>query len=495
MSAQTSTSTSNQRMCLPPEIWHYVGQYIPLEDLKRLYGVNLLFFDLSMDAMYRSIVFGNINDLKIHQLDSLKDPKIACRVRSLSIPVNVERNHYEKQEAAPRPPSSFEKAFRRLFRRTRQVKPDPKQVERAAIAEMIAQVIPLMPNVERYTLSWSACSDPLPPYHEVAWRTFSPNLVDIALTVNTALAPHIGILSSFKFPRLESLSIQIDEDFKGPPTPWMKLVECQKTLASFVSPSRSTLKKLRMRSSLLPLAELYSPLPEFENLVVLGVEMTVHMEAGDARSFPILVIGKQASHLEELDIRIGGDDDVRPIIQSFPCFCMKDLRIPKLTTLTISAQLLNTLEHEQQIATFFRIHSSTLRILHIRGLWLASNSVAHPGLATVLDNSRALTTLSLVSEYLQASHLGLLASSLPQLERLTLNIEYVLSNTGSDAASPSDIFPKWHEVTDYMHPFVDDIKQDLSLQQWHLQDITIQRQSCCGILVLWGLMKLCRIHS
>ncbi|KAJ3514707.1 hypothetical protein NLJ89_g2229 [Agrocybe chaxingu] len=249
-----------------------------------------------------------------------------------------------------------------------------------------------------------------------------------------------------------------------------------------------------MRSSRLLLTELYSSLPQLENLVVLGVEMTA-AEAHDARSFPFLLVEKQASHLKELEIRIDNDDDeVRPLIDIFPSFCTQDLHIPQLTTLTISAQLLNSLTHEQQIAAFFRTHSSTLRTLHIRGLWLASNSAVLPGLATVLDNSPTLTNLSLVPKYLQASHLGFLASSLPRLERLTLNIEYIISNSGGDAAIPSDIFPKWHESPDYTHPFVNEIKQCSSLQQWRLQDITIQRRSCCGVLVLWGLMRLCAEH-
>ena len=41
---------------IPPEIWLHVTKFIPEEDLRDLFGVNSIFFNIAMDIRYREIV-------------------------------------------------------------------------------------------------------------------------------------------------------------------------------------------------------------------------------------------------------------------------------------------------------------------------------------------------------------------------------------------------------------------------------------------------------
>ena len=53
---------------IPPEIWFHVAKFIPKEDLRDLFGVNSIFFNIAMDIRYREIMISTTTIMKIGTL-------------------------------------------------------------------------------------------------------------------------------------------------------------------------------------------------------------------------------------------------------------------------------------------------------------------------------------------------------------------------------------------------------------------------------------------
>ncbi|KAG6833328.1 hypothetical protein H0H87_008504 [Tephrocybe sp. NHM501043] len=70
---------------LPPDIWALVTQTISLRELMKMMSVNRAFFDLALDARYRTAEWTMLDQKMIRQLDCLQSPSIAIRVRRLYI--------------------------------------------------------------------------------------------------------------------------------------------------------------------------------------------------------------------------------------------------------------------------------------------------------------------------------------------------------------------------------------------------------------------------
>ena len=59
---------------IPPEIWLHVAKFIAKEDLRDLFGVNSIFFNIAMDIRYREIVIitTTMHDIIKFELETLK---------------------------------------------------------------------------------------------------------------------------------------------------------------------------------------------------------------------------------------------------------------------------------------------------------------------------------------------------------------------------------------------------------------------------------------
>ena len=59
---------------VPPEIWLHVAKFIPKEDLRDLFGVNSIFFNIAMDIRYREILISTttVHDIMEFKLETLK---------------------------------------------------------------------------------------------------------------------------------------------------------------------------------------------------------------------------------------------------------------------------------------------------------------------------------------------------------------------------------------------------------------------------------------
>ncbi|KAF7422757.1 hypothetical protein PC9H_010915 [Pleurotus ostreatus] len=68
---------------LPPELWRHILSYIDSSLLLPICGVNHVFRDVALDHRHRHLWLGYLSDTKILLIQSLKDPWLAKRVKSL----------------------------------------------------------------------------------------------------------------------------------------------------------------------------------------------------------------------------------------------------------------------------------------------------------------------------------------------------------------------------------------------------------------------------
>ncbi|TFK35794.1 hypothetical protein BDQ12DRAFT_263937 [Crucibulum laeve] len=77
---------SNAVELLPVELWLYIASFIPKGDLRKLAGLNRIFYELVMNDLYHELNLINPNPrLLIFLLESLRDPTVAKRVRILKL--------------------------------------------------------------------------------------------------------------------------------------------------------------------------------------------------------------------------------------------------------------------------------------------------------------------------------------------------------------------------------------------------------------------------
>ncbi|CAA7268409.1 unnamed protein product [Cyclocybe aegerita] len=480
-------------MSLPAKIWHHISTFVPLSDLKELYAVNQAFFDISMNARYRELRFEQLNKFVFHQLESLRNREIASRVRSFHLSPRVIRDQleleYENEEAAAlrlqetqKPPSRLRRIARRLFGRFNRPDEDEHRgsndsTRTTPILDAISNVIPLMTNVQHYSVKWSRFDDFSAPYAGLVWQLFSSNVVDLELAISASQASQLMTMLSVPIPQLESLAIDLLID-----TPFLK---CQVALGRLVSAVRGTLKKLRVHSNpFLPLSTLFSHMPELPRLVDLQICISgpgMHMD-----DVALALVKRQAAHLQKLylsSFKLG-------FSQAKTSFCLDEVVMPYLHSLDIVPELLNC--PEAQLSTFFSTHASTLKHFCIQGFWPMD------GPQTVLESlghrnpHHSLTRLSLYIPF-QAKVLDRLATIFFRLDSLWLRIGKVSSNSQDTQVIPSDSFPDINFVLESQssHFLLQDMGQYESFERWKLRNIMIKRYSCCGDLILWGLMRLC----
>ncbi|KAH7877196.1 uncharacterized protein C8R40DRAFT_1168533 [Lentinula edodes] len=201
---------------LPLEIWIYIAAFIPEATLRDLLGVNLFFYNISMDVRYKSVVLQRFSAGTKKLLLRLADPAVGKRVRFLTASPD-----FQFYGAVASPPSFGDRInilqhVLHSFRRSRfdhVLRPEKE----GTIA--LINALPVMSNVMAFTVdshSWGEHSGPeLNTFLNTAWTSFSSNLKKLSLRGHAASFRTI-ITSKPSLPKVEELFFELIDSPSSP---------------------------------------------------------------------------------------------------------------------------------------------------------------------------------------------------------------------------------------------------------------------------------------
>ncbi|KAF5336515.1 hypothetical protein D9611_006568 [Ephemerocybe angulata] len=476
---------------IPPEIWALIAQHLPKSSLIPLRSINKLFYALALDEMYNEFVMNQINGRFIQKLEGLKDAGHAKRVRRLYLdpPCLHELATYEKlhehhpaEHIDPNPVTIFATRLLRKFvsRHPEGSQPEEKAASSTEITDDLLAVIPTLDNVTQFTLSWNSAEGFDAPYLTLAWYTLPSNLQELHLDVHprfvASLLPH-----DVNFPQLTTLKFSLCiTEADETPTLTSQTID---NMAKFIGKFKHSLKALYIGSpQKRNLGEVYALLPRFDNLQEF--EICPHTFASPSNLLSFLQM-----HSEVLR-SITYASDPNPAFQD-------GLSQLDMTALEKLVMRLNYVPYPRAWWTapssFFNSVSSTLRVLLIEAAVTVAELIqlldAFPAPVAIEEFSVSIHNLSI-------EILVIMAKRLPKLKSLDLRIHDVIAK-GGFPITPGEFFPE-NTMSTNLHPrqttpeaFIQWAKDDLPPLAWGLQDILIKRRSCCGDLILWGIMRLC----
>ncbi|EAU81402.2 hypothetical protein CC1G_05232 [Coprinopsis cinerea okayama7 len=491
---------------LPSELWTVIAQFLSPDDIADLMFLNRTFLDLALDEKYKELKMEKLNVLFCNKLWALKSPDYARRVRTVHLqPLLLhERENVEQIRLAQGPPSSESpspsriktyatRLYHRFFDKTGNLLDHwqddvPAAVE---ISQMLMEVIPFMTNVRSFTLMEEGVVKLSAPYIDIAWRTIAPRLEELSLWIHPRRVEDLLPLG-ISFPVLKKLSIQFP--FQAPTTTAAATSLQARAVTSFINQFQDTLQHLHLGScNTWDAAHLYSLLGRFPHLA--SFEMIPYNFNNTEPVFEFMK--RHADVLQHLTYVSC------PSIQANG---LSELTLQKLTKLTLK---LNYIPYPDawwtQPSPFLDSIVPTLRCLHIKGPLVPDELT---GLLTSLtqggQTSPPLQELSFSINSLSVETLAMISMKLPNLLILDLRIHDLIA-PGAYPTSPGEFFPFSEKPTTHLfevevgqsspleqpHPFSDQLREAFSTITWTLEDITLKRHSCCGELLLWGLMVLC----
>ncbi|PPQ93753.1 hypothetical protein CVT25_008133 [Psilocybe cyanescens] len=492
-------------MTLTPEIWRHIATYLPLDTLKDLYSVNQTFFHLAMDVRYRDVRFDQINGAVLDRIETLRHPSFASRVRCIYLTPHILHDQAEDgQSSHEGEPQGSKSRIKRLTRRVFGARlpkhhsneaqlpadsnADDESMNGTQICKNLGEIIPLLVNVHTFYLSWVSSKDYPTLYLDTAWKSFSHTLTKLDLTITTTKALVIFPLP-VSFPHLEVLKIHI--------LGRTSIMPCQTTLSSFVNTLHATLKKLAVRSTpVRNLSDFYLGLGHFNTLSCIDVDIST-----DASFKSSVVPGytafidQQRQVTEELVLYVPPDQSTT--------WRLEELRLSKLEKLTIHSRLVDN--NWDQCTRFMKRHMKKLTDFSTDGRIYPTRLTSFLDVFHHRNPYSLLTTLSFSAAFLDVKLMDLLANGLFRLQSLTVLIDTVSVHAKSTVV-PSEFYPRglvsYHAQASFsnlcLHPndqtadpaIVRGLRSCDSLKRWELSDITLKRHSCCGDLVLWGLMEV-----
>ncbi|PFH49599.1 hypothetical protein AMATHDRAFT_4754 [Amanita thiersii Skay4041] len=188
------------------DIWFLVSQYLTLEELARMYGVNRSLFYLSMAARYRLIVFHKSDKRTKWLCSNLKNPLVRTIVRRVEV-----RPWYFEAEVTPQSLGLLDSARRAFMQLARKnlVKEATAEYKVEKAIDRIMEAVKQLPNLEEYKIVWDPRPDRCHPSFFKAlriagFRDWTHSLRSLSISVPPNLMGH---LASVSFIHLENLEI------------------------------------------------------------------------------------------------------------------------------------------------------------------------------------------------------------------------------------------------------------------------------------------------
>ncbi|KAF8157053.1 hypothetical protein B0H34DRAFT_483886 [Crassisporium funariophilum] len=473
-------------MNLPPELWCYIAQYIPLATLKGLYAVNQTLYRLAMNERSRLFKLDKIDHLLVHKLERLREPEVAQRVQSIHVVPFVIEKWIETARAldAPRLSPSLAVQLKFFLHAVTGLRAGFLRDETdmsAQITEGFASAIPGLVNVRKFYLQWDSNCHDSPPHTERVWESLFHNLHELRIAVTPQNVVAMFPLQA-TLPYLQILQVRIDcRDSLRHIATSLSLLSC------FVNLFQSTLESLDVECyPAQDLSSFYGCLGSFSHLSSVGLDVSKLTDSFDIHILLqcAMFLQRQSNTLQHLSLSTSSQPD--RLVAGNLQVNLSNVTLPRLRSLSVADDLIAF--SWMQSFDFLKKHACSLMTLTINGP-LAPWEL--PPLLDALHHQNqlfSLTNLSIAIHQLNSNVLDQISKTMCRLERLSLKIREV-SCDSAPAIVPWQFFPQSSVSAE--HPFVHELRLNESLKEWNLIDITIKRRSCCGELMLWGLMALC----
>ncbi|KAJ2936633.1 hypothetical protein H1R20_g450, partial [Candolleomyces eurysporus] len=432
---------------IPPEIWAQIAQHLPRDMLISMISVNRTFYTLALDEKYNELAMREINGSFTRKLEALRyvdsspfsgrvlilsrNPEYAKRVKILHLepPCLHELANYQKlhppdlQNTQQRSNSikDFAGWFFQSLLPAKQAQEEP-HVSATEIADTLADLLPRLHGVSRFSLTWENASTFHAPYLDSTWNGLSANLQELHLDLHPQFAA-IRLPLDADFPQLAALRITLCPTYTDEPETMIG------NLTKFVNKLEGSLKSLYIGSlQRRDLGEMYSGLGQFPKLRHVEVSPQTFV-------CPSTMIQFLQNHSDTLSSIIYTSDSNKLYING-----LSSLQLENLRELTMKLHYTPYPTAWWTVPSpFFTSIASTMKRLTIEGaVTLEELSNLLTALAGVA--APALEELSISIGSLSAHVLVGIAEKLPGLHSLDLRIHDVVEKS-LFPKTPGEFFP------------------------------------------------------
>ncbi|KAF8873771.1 hypothetical protein BD779DRAFT_1476858 [Infundibulicybe gibba] len=425
---------------LPYEIWVHVVQFVPLESLVNLLGVNRALFNIYMDLRYRNPLI-NIHSRRgfLTMMDILADSSIAKRVRTLTLRFSIVESLMDNPKPK-RPPR--EKKLAEALAVFRAKKPKRKEPKPSA-HDTILHAVEGMANVNALFVS---CYKDLPSHQEItstAWNTFGHNIQSLTLDVSAEALRKI-FPPSLSLPSLTDLTLTISRYYVTTDP----VVVTREVFAPLLINHSSSLRSLSIISfdGHFDLAALFSSITTFQNLARLIVCHPVMSIQQSNTTGLERILNERSSFIRTLSLRFSNPGDqfvAKPTSAEWHNQSFMAATLPKLMHLELNTTFFY--DDMAMMGTYLGRHTSTLRTLALTGQYLTSRDFNT--LFARLGRLENIRSLSIHIATLTRHYLATLMDKMPHLRHLWLKFRGFDVHTTIPSESPGITFRR--EMTAY----------------------------------------------
>ncbi|KAG6906903.1 hypothetical protein DXG01_011458 [Tephrocybe rancida] len=428
---------------LPPDIWALIADHIPLQELDELLSVNRAFFDLALDARYRTVEWAILDNKLIRMLDRLQDPGVASRVRRLHIRPWFIQYLFEREllfhtssqlQEERKKTVTWNDAFAQItnyfyppeVHSTHDGPPPPPHGFTAypsaqELVRSMTKAIQGMTNVTEYEFQWRDMSvNPQTLSLLSSTRdAFHSNLSTLALQCRISMFDQI--MSFTDFCGLTALALQFDYD----PSTESKIGSANtatlvNSVARFVNHLKPTLHCLTIashgRGDHSAFLRVLGPFPTLKSLTLRIPASAEYLPDPSAVTDLLL---RHRCYLTRVVVRPECDKGHIQALSSWPAVsapCMANTSwLDNLESLTFPAL------HQATVLTLIRRTPAHLTSLSLFGRFLKEDDVLT--VASTLGDRTNLQSLALDIKEMTSDLFTLLANTLPGLRSLTVVLE------------------------------------------------------------------------
>ncbi|KAJ7186996.1 hypothetical protein C8R46DRAFT_1184764 [Mycena filopes] len=467
---------------VPFEIWLQIADLIGPAYSNSLYGVNRSWFEIVMNARYRVLDLTALNQEVLFRLSRLKDPRVANRVRILSISGLVLQKSLLSTIMGQKVEFPMDRqALSILNRRIRAL--DVVDVLNPQV-HLISNVVSGS-NVTEYSVKWDVRegiqSDELihaslqAAILDVAWPAFGSTLKK--LFVVTRPERFQAVLSSdIHLGCLEELHLELLHASNG----GQSIADFRDHISAFFTRVNLNLAALTIQSSSnLDLSTLFDRLPLFTHLRELSLHIFLdHGVLSDPSGLESF-FGASSLKLRHLTLCLY-HAAVSSAERDLPTLALARARIPTLETLDINfgmphPVLIDTLLHE--LHGVFTSARTTLTTVTLQGI-----ALSYPDLAALTSlfavEGQALQSLTVSMHTLTAPHIDTLAQNAPHI--CALGIIFMRLSLAPDGAPAPESLCRENFATEM---------RARRYPAWKLADISIWHRSKSVDTSRWDLVS------
>ncbi|KAF8653604.1 hypothetical protein AX16_003848 [Volvariella volvacea WC 439] len=422
---------------LPVDVWLYIAQFLPQQDLKVMLAVNSLFYNIAMDARYRDVFLRERNEATIWLVHRLADPAVGHRVKGL----HMRLQEYRKPEPPPQTRNSGFRPLRYLLSHTSGGKTQKPQISSSSFTHFVDGLInafPALVNLREFCIdAWDVPSDfDLGPFYATAWKCFGPTLHRATLGGNLE-GYRVFTMSNPPFVALQELFIEFTNDGFNAPSSGTNSVEIlSKNVGSLLRTLAPRLRVLGIQSwASLDLSSFFTALPPFPCIEYFRIRTPFNISFASDPSGLSRFLSQVSPTLRTLELRLTPTGaalytNVGEVLSQWLHQTMSTIpRFRSLRTLQFyPTQFSGGLE---ALLTILRASQETLESLSIKDRYLQFQEVER--VIEALGEDCGLVTLRLNVLCLKPELIHLLARRLPYLKDLTI---YIAEAAINDLASP-----------------------------------------------------------